>query len=185
MKRRMIVCIMVQLRTLSVKRLRGWSRPIGSIWGFHRHRYSFQKSRRLLGRRIGDRRRSNPAMDVYADSVVRRVRYCATDPDGAGSTADCANDLFLLQQCARDARDEPRRGDLPCGYGTPYQARYLPQKSVHSLPDAVIFVHPRFRHFYAALCVSTWRLAAHTIPQARMPCPGGKNTPIKLLAVCC
>ena len=25
-------------------RLRGLSRPIGSIWGFHRHRYSFQKS---------------------------------------------------------------------------------------------------------------------------------------------
>ena len=101
-------------------------------------------------------------MDVYADSVVRRVRYCATDPDGAGSTADCANNLFLLQQCARDACDEPRRSDPPRRYGTPYQARYLPQKSVHSLPDAVIFVHPRFRHFYAALRVSTRKPAAHT-----------------------
>ena len=69
--------------------------------------------------------------------------------------------------------------------GPPYQARCLPQESLHSLPDAVIFVHPRFRHFYAALRVSTWKLAAHTIPQAQMPCPGGKNTPIKLLAVCC
>ena len=141
--------------------------------------------RRLLGRRIGDRRRRDSALDVYADSVVRRVRYCTADPDGAGSVADRANDLFLLQQYARDACDEPRRGDLPCRYGTPYQARCLPQESLHSLPDAIIFVYPRFGHFYAALRVSTWKLAAHTIPQARMPCSGGKNAPIKLLAVCC
>ena len=135
---------------------------------------------RLLGRRIGDRQRSDSALDVYADSVVRRVRYCAADPDGAGSTADCANNLFMLQQCARDACDEPRRSALPRRYGTPYQARCLPEKSVHSLPDAVIFVHPRFGHFYAALRISTRKPAAHTIPQAQTSCSGERNTPMKL-----
>ena len=64
-------------------------------------------------------------MDVYADSVVRRVRYCAADPDGAGSVADRANDLFLLQQYARDACDEPRCGDLPCRYGTTVSSTVL------------------------------------------------------------
>ena len=152
----------------------------GFIEGHQYLRSMVPAYRCLLGRRIGDRRRSDSAMDVYADSVVRRVRYCAADPDGAGSTADCANNLFLLQQCARDACDEPRRSDLPCRYGTPYQTWYMPQKSVHSLPDAVIFVHPRFGHFYAALCVSTRKPAAHTIPQAQMSCSGERNTPMKL-----
>ena len=64
--------------------------------------------------------------------------------------------------------------------GPPYQARCLPQESLHSLPDAVIFVHPRFGHFYAALCVSTRKPAAHTIPQAQMSCSGERNTPMKL-----
>ena len=136
--------------------------------------------RRLLGWRTGNRRRRDSALDVYADSVVHRVRYCATDPDGSGSVADCAHDLFLLQQYARDTCDEPRHSDLPCYYGTPHQTRCLPQKSVHSLPDAVIFVHSRFGHFYAALRVSTRKPAVHTIPQARMSCSGERNTPMKL-----
>ena len=91
--------------------------------------------RRLLGRRIGDRRRRDSALDVYADSVVRRVRYCADNLDGAGSADDCANDLFLLQQYARDACDEPQRSELSCRYGTPHQTRCLPQESLHSLPE--------------------------------------------------
>ena len=116
--------------------------------------------------------------DGYADSVVRRVRYCTTDPDGAGSAADCANDLFLLRQYARDVCDEPRRSDLPCRYGTPHQTRCLPQESLHSLPDAVIFVYPRFGRFYDALRVSTRKTAAHTISQARTSCSGERNAPI-------
>ena len=136
--------------------------------------------RRLLGRRAGNRRRSDSALDVYADSVVRRVRYCADNLDGAGSADDCANDLFLLQQYARDACDEPWRSDLPCRFGTLHQAWCLLQKSVHSLPDAVIFVYPRFGRFYAALRVSTRKPAAHTIPQAQTSCSGERNAPMKL-----
>ena len=135
--------------------------------------------RRLLGRRIGGRRRRDPALDVYADSIVRRARHCAADPDGAGRAAACADDLFLLRQYARDACDEPWRRDLSCRFGAPYQAWCLPQKSVHALSDAVFFVHSRFRHFYAALRVGTRKPAAHTLPQAQTSCSGERNAPLK------
>ena len=43
--------------------------------GFAHLRSMVPACQRLLGRRIGNRRRSDSALDVYADSVVRRVRW--------------------------------------------------------------------------------------------------------------